>query len=149
MLRRPKLADPCSENGRCVLHGRVWRVSINVRSTETDMAPCTCDDGGVAVDRRRRPISIGGGCDAAVSAVRLSPGRPLFALCYRLLRTTLPRITRFAPFPPVSSRCARSCRRSVSLSKSTTEKTHETRCRVGSLASFSSLYYEGVYRIFI
>jgi len=42
------------------------------------------------------------------------------------LRTTLPRITRSAPFPPVSSRGARSCRRPVSLPISTTEETHET-----------------------
>jgi hypothetical protein len=43
-----------------------------------------------------------------------------------LLRTTLPRITRSAPFPPVSSRGARSCREPVSLPISTTEETHET-----------------------
>jgi hypothetical protein len=43
-----------------------------------------------------------------------------------VLRNTLPRITRFAPFPPVSSRDVRSCRRLVSLPISTTEKTHET-----------------------
>jgi hypothetical protein len=56
-----------------------------------------------------------------------------------MLRTTLPRITRSAPFPPVSSRGARSCRVPVSLRISTTEKTHETQCRFGPLASFSSL----------
>jgi hypothetical protein len=66
-----------------------------------------------------------------------------------LLRTTLPRITRSAPFPPVSSRGTRSCRVLVSLPISTTEETHETRCRVGPLASFSSLYYEGVYMFLI
>jgi hypothetical protein len=43
-----------------------------------------------------------------------------------VLRTTLPRITRSAPFPPVSSRGARSCREPVSLPISTTEETHET-----------------------
>jgi hypothetical protein len=43
-----------------------------------------------------------------------------------LLRTTLPRITISALFPPVSSRGARSCREPVSLPISTTEKTHET-----------------------
>jgi hypothetical protein len=53
-----------------------------------------------------------------------------------LLRTTLPQITRSAPFPPVSSRGARSCRVSVSLPISTTDNTHETRYRVGPLASF-------------
>jgi hypothetical protein len=42
------------------------------------------------------------------------------------LRTTLPRITRSAPFPPVSSRGARRCREPVSLPISTTEETHET-----------------------
>jgi hypothetical protein len=40
---------------------------------------------------------------------------------FHLLRTTLPRITRFASFPPVSSRGARSCREPVSLPRSTTE----------------------------
>jgi hypothetical protein len=40
----------------------------------------------------------------------------------RLLRTTLPRINRSAPFPPVSSRGARSCKRPVSLPRSTTVK---------------------------
>jgi hypothetical protein len=43
-----------------------------------------------------------------------------------LLRTTLPRITRSAPFPPVSSRDVRSCRELVSLPINTTEETHET-----------------------
>jgi hypothetical protein len=43
-----------------------------------------------------------------------------------LLRTTLPRITRYTPFPPVSSRGAKSCREPVSLPISTTEETHET-----------------------
>jgi hypothetical protein len=44
-----------------------------------------------------------------------------------LSRTTLPRITRSALFPPVSSRGARSCRKEpVSLPLSTTEETHET-----------------------
>jgi hypothetical protein len=43
-----------------------------------------------------------------------------------VLRTTLPRITRSAPFPPVSSRGARRCREPVSLPISTTEETHET-----------------------
>jgi hypothetical protein len=43
-----------------------------------------------------------------------------------LLRTTSPWITRSAPFPPVSSRGARSCRRPDSLPISTTEETHET-----------------------
>jgi hypothetical protein len=45
---------------------------------------------------------------------------------FLLLRTTLPRITRSAPFPPVSSRGARRCRELVSLPINTTEKTHET-----------------------
>jgi hypothetical protein len=45
-----------------------------------------------------------------------------------LLRTTSPRITRSALFPPVSSRGVRSCREPVSLPKSTTEK--HTRHRV-------------------
>jgi hypothetical protein len=40
-----------------------------------------------------------------------------------VLRTTLSRITRSAPFPPVSSRGARICRELVSLSISTTEET--------------------------
>jgi hypothetical protein len=44
----------------------------------------------------------------------------------KVLRTKLPRITRSAPFPPVSSRGARRCREPVSLPISTTEKTHET-----------------------
>jgi hypothetical protein len=44
----------------------------------------------------------------------------------RLLRTTLPRITRSAPLPPVNSRGARSCREPVSLPISTTEETHKT-----------------------
>jgi hypothetical protein len=43
-----------------------------------------------------------------------------------VLRTTLPRITRSAPFPPVSSRGARRCREPVSLPISTTEETHKT-----------------------
>jgi hypothetical protein len=43
-----------------------------------------------------------------------------------VLRSTSPRITRSASFPPVSSRGARSCRVPVSLSISTTEETHET-----------------------
>jgi hypothetical protein len=43
-----------------------------------------------------------------------------------VLRTTLPWITRSAPFPPVSSRDARRCREPVSLPISTTEETHET-----------------------
>jgi hypothetical protein len=45
---------------------------------------------------------------------------------FRLLRTTLPRITRSAPFPPVSSKGARRCREPVSLPISTTEETHKT-----------------------
>jgi hypothetical protein len=43
-----------------------------------------------------------------------------------VLSNTLPRITRSAPFPPVSSRGARNCREPVSLPISTTEETHET-----------------------
>jgi hypothetical protein len=39
-----------------------------------------------------------------------------------VLRTTLPRITGSAPFPPVSSRGVRSCGRPVSLPISTTEE---------------------------
>jgi hypothetical protein len=42
-----------------------------------------------------------------------------------VLRTTSPRITRFAPFPPVNIRDARSCRGPVSLPISTTEETRE------------------------
>jgi hypothetical protein len=38
----------------------------------------------------------------------------------------LPRITRSAPFPPISSRGARRCREPISLPISTTEETHET-----------------------
>jgi hypothetical protein len=61
-----------------------------------------------------------------------------------VLRTTLPRITRSAPFPPVSSRGVRRCRQPVSLPTSTTEEnTRDTGYRVGPLASFWSLYYEG------
>jgi hypothetical protein len=56
----------------------------------------------------------------------------------KMLRTTLPRITRSTPFPPVSSRGVRSCREPVSLPRSTTEGTHETQCRVEPLTSFSS-----------
>jgi hypothetical protein len=66
-----------------------------------------------------------------------SNGRPASFL----LRTTLPRITRSALFPPVSIRGARSCRVAVSLPISTTEETHETRYRVGHLASFSYLFH--------
>jgi hypothetical protein len=44
----------------------------------------------------------------------------------KVLRNTLPQIIRSAPFPPVSSRGARSCREPVSLPISTTEETHET-----------------------
>jgi hypothetical protein len=43
-----------------------------------------------------------------------------------VLRTTLPRITRSAPFPLVSSRGARSCRELVSLPIITSEETHKT-----------------------
>jgi hypothetical protein len=46
--------------------------------------------------------------------------------CMMLLRTTLPRITRSAPFPPVSSRDAISCRGLVSLSHKHDRKTHKT-----------------------
>jgi hypothetical protein len=87
--------------------------------------------------------------------VKLTP-TPLFAgaLCYRAkqvkhLKGCIGRIYGGAPFPPISSRGARSCRVHVSLPISTTEETHETRCRVGPLASFSSLYYEGVYMFLI
>jgi hypothetical protein len=55
-------------------------------------------------------------------------GRSLVVSCMRrsvLLRSTSPRITRSAPFPPVSSRGARSCRVPVSLPINTTEETHE------------------------
>jgi hypothetical protein len=45
---------------------------------------------------------------------------------YEVLRTTLPRITRSAPFPPVSRLGARRCREPVSLPINTTEETHET-----------------------
>jgi hypothetical protein len=43
-----------------------------------------------------------------------------------VLRTTLPRITRSAPFLPVSRLGARSCREPISLPISITEETHET-----------------------
>jgi hypothetical protein len=43
-----------------------------------------------------------------------------------LLKTTLPWITRSAPFPPISSRGARSYRGTVSLPISMIEETHET-----------------------
>jgi hypothetical protein len=68
--------------------------------------------------------------------------------CFWLI-ITLPWITRFAPFPPVSRLDAKSRGRLVSLPRSTTEEKHETRCRVRPLASFSSLYYEEVYRFLI
>jgi hypothetical protein len=58
-----------------------------------------------------------------------------------LLRTTLPRITRSAPFPPVSSRGARRCREPVSLPISTTEKTHETLDIGLGLWPLSDLYH--------
>jgi hypothetical protein len=69
---------------------------------------------------------------------------------FYVLRTTLPRITRSAPFPPVSSRGVRRCRKLVSLPISTTEEnTRDTGYRVGPLASFSSLSYEVVYKLLI
>jgi hypothetical protein len=58
-----------------------------------------------------------------------------------VLRTTLPRITRSAPFPPVSSRGARRCREPVSLHISTTEETHETLDIWLGLWPFSDLYH--------
>ena len=57
-----------------------------------------------------------------------------------MLRTTLPRIIRSVPFPPVSSRGARSCREPVSLPISTTEETHETRDIGLDLWHLSDLY---------
>jgi hypothetical protein len=57
-----------------------------------------------------------------------------------VLRTTLPRITRSVPFPPVSSRGARSCRGPVSLPISTTEETHETHDIGLGLWPLSDLY---------
>jgi hypothetical protein len=66
--------------------------------------------------------------------------RKLFHGKLSVLRTTLPRITRSAPFPPVSSRDARSCRWPVSLSISTTKKTHETQDIGLSLWPLSDLY---------
>jgi hypothetical protein len=60
---------------------------------------------------------------------------------YKLLRTTLPQITRSAPFPPVSSRGARRCREPVSLPISTTEETHETHDIELGLWPLSDLYY--------
>jgi hypothetical protein len=68
---------------------------------------------------------------------------------YFFVRTTLPWITRSASFPPVSGLGARSRGRPVSLPRNTTEEKHETRCRVGPLASFSSRYYEGVYMFLV
>jgi hypothetical protein len=59
---------------------------------------------------------------------------------YILLRTTLTRITRSAPFPPVSSRGARSCREPVSLPISTTEETHKTQNIGLGLWPLSDLY---------
>jgi hypothetical protein len=57
-----------------------------------------------------------------------------------VLRTTLPRITRSALFPLVSSRDARSCRGPVSLSISTTEETHKTHGIGLGLWPLSDLY---------
>jgi hypothetical protein len=50
---------------------------------------------------------------------------------------------RFAPFPPVSRLGARSRGITVSLPRSTTESTQNIGYRIGPLASFFSLYYEG------
>jgi hypothetical protein len=60
--------------------------------------------------------------NSACYRLRLALDQPVS----RLLITTLPRITRSALFPSVSSRDAISCRVSVSLSISTTEKTRDT-----------------------
>jgi hypothetical protein len=57
-----------------------------------------------------------------------------------VLRTTLPRITRSTPFPPVSSRDARNCRGLVSLPISTTEETHKTHGIGLGLWPLSDLY---------
>jgi hypothetical protein len=52
-------------------------------------------------------------------------------------RTTLPWITRSAPFPPVSSTIARRCGRPVYLAQKHDRETHETRnVGLGPLASF-------------
>jgi hypothetical protein len=51
------------------------------------------------------------------------------------------------PFPPISSRGAKSCRGFVYVPISMTEE--HTRYRVGPLSSFPSLYYERVYIFFI
>jgi hypothetical protein len=67
--------------------------------------------------------------------------KPTSDYCFIVLRTTLPRITRSAPFPPVSSRGARRCREPVSLPISTTEETHETLDIGLSLWPLSDLYH--------
>jgi hypothetical protein len=61
--------------------------------------------------------------DSSPACARLAPPLRNEIL---LLRTTLPRITRSAPFPSVSNRGARRCREPVSLPISTTEETHVT-----------------------
>jgi hypothetical protein len=66
-----------------------------------------------------------------------------------VLRTKIPRITRSALFPPVNRLGARRRRRPVSLPRSTTENTLDTGCRVGSLASFSSVFHMRGYKFYI
>jgi hypothetical protein len=58
-----------------------------------------------------------------------------------VLRTTLPRITRSAHFPPVNSRGARSYREPISLPICTTEETHETHDIGLGLWPLSDLYH--------
>jgi hypothetical protein len=58
-----------------------------------------------------------------------------------VLRTTLPRITRSAPFPPISSRGIRRCREPVFLPISNRGNTRDTGYRVGPLASFWYMFH--------
>jgi hypothetical protein len=90
---------------------RVWTAWL--RSSRPATRCCDLNDG---------PGRAGPECPGLKTIARA----PRFGFEFGLLRTTLPRITRSAPFPPVSSRGARRCREPVSLPISTTEKTHET-----------------------
>jgi hypothetical protein len=65
-------------------------------------------------------------CVWTVDCRSRTPARPPPPIEITVLRNTLPRITRSAPFPHISSRGARRCREPVSLPISTTEETHET-----------------------
>jgi hypothetical protein len=86
---------------------------------------------GEVLARCRLTVYLGPNSDlltvqAACASARVSVKPTRQPLPFFLLRTTLPRITRSAPFPPVSSRGARRCREPVFLPISTTEETHET-----------------------